>query len=197
MYYISGEGVGQGGCHEGEVLDQARRLGIEISTVALAIVYFEKLVLKGIVSKPNRKLVMSVCFVLAYKFNEPVENQGAPLSGLLEDIERVQNLTPKQVLAAEFRIYAHLLFNLHVHKKEYMEHFHQLLHTMDTNPSHYLGEDRAEYFFPPSSDSEAEQEDLEQDDEDDEADRHSVSAKDTPDSDTDGEASECGTARYD
>ena len=151
---------------KGEVLDQAFRLGIEMSTAALAIVYFEKLVLKGVVSKPNRKLVMSVCFVLAFKFNEqPLGESRVPLSALLEDIERVQNLTPKQVLDAEFRIYAHLLFHLHVRKRDYMPHFQQLLHQIETNPSTYLGIDRAEYYFPASSDSEAEQEDENEDEE--------------------------------
>lgn len=43
-----------------------------MATVALACVYFERLCLAGVVTKPNRRLTMAACIVIAYKFNEPV-----------------------------------------------------------------------------------------------------------------------------
>lgn len=45
---------------------------MEVSTVALACVYFERLCLAGVVTKPNRRLAMAACLAIAYKFNEPV-----------------------------------------------------------------------------------------------------------------------------
>lgn len=49
---------------------------IEVATVALACVYFERLCLAGVVTKPNRRLTMAACLAIAYKFNEPVLTEG-------------------------------------------------------------------------------------------------------------------------
>ncbi|CAN0404465.1 unnamed protein product, partial [Ectocarpus sp. 13 AM-2016] len=46
------------------------RAGMEVSTVALACIYFERLCLAGVVTKPNRRLAMAACLAIAYKFNE-------------------------------------------------------------------------------------------------------------------------------
>ena len=54
------------GCHKG---------GVEVATVALACVYFERLCLDCRVDKLNRKLTMGACLMLAYKFNEPHVNR--------------------------------------------------------------------------------------------------------------------------
>ena len=47
-----------------------------MSTLALAYeyIYFEKLVLKDVVRKENRRLYFSVCVVLALKFSEPPDD---------------------------------------------------------------------------------------------------------------------------
>lgn len=42
-------------------------VGTEVATMALAWVYFERLCLKGLVTKTNRRLTMSACLILAYK----------------------------------------------------------------------------------------------------------------------------------
>ncbi len=121
-------------------------MGLEVSTAALAIVYFEKLVFKGLVSKSNRKLVMSVCLVLAFKFNE-ANQEKETLKFLLDDIERVQSLSPKQVLQSEIYIFCHLLFGLKPADRDVLSHFHRLLKAIDQTPSNYLGEKQAEFYF--------------------------------------------------
>ena len=45
---------------------------IEIATTAYAIIYFERLCIKGFVTKFNRHLSMAVCILLAFKFNENI-----------------------------------------------------------------------------------------------------------------------------
>ncbi|KAJ1550476.1 CDK5 and ABL1 enzyme substrate 1, partial [Cladochytrium tenue] len=52
---------------------------LELSSVAVAFVYFEKLVLKGFVTKPNRRLVAAVCLLLAAKVNDPKETDYSKL----------------------------------------------------------------------------------------------------------------------
>jgi hypothetical protein len=51
--------------------------------VAYAYVYFEKLVLKNIVKKANRRLVGAVCLLLAAKINDPKEMQYGKLLEVL------------------------------------------------------------------------------------------------------------------
>lgn len=58
-----GRGAGDGGGGEQNV---------EVATVALACIYFERLCLAGLVTKPNRRLAMAACLAIAYKFNEAV-----------------------------------------------------------------------------------------------------------------------------
>ena len=68
-------------------LDVTKSLDLELSTAALAVVYFETLCLKRLVGKPNRKLVAAACLVLAFKFNEcgPSKWQaiGVPLAKMI------------------------------------------------------------------------------------------------------------------
>ncbi|CAN0520272.1 unnamed protein product, partial [Scytosiphon promiscuus] len=45
---------------------------MEVATVALACIYFERLCLAGLVTKPNRRLAMAACLAISYKFNEAV-----------------------------------------------------------------------------------------------------------------------------
>ena len=46
-------------------------IDLEASSVALAFIYLEKLIMKGFVTKANRKVVSAACLVLAAKTNDP------------------------------------------------------------------------------------------------------------------------------
>ena len=97
-------------------------LSLEVSTCALAVIYFERLVIKGMVTKPNRHLSMAVCLVLAYKFNEPVSSKYlSRLEALLHYVDREWEVTKKEVLDAEFGAFVHLGFSLHApHQHVYL-----------------------------------------------------------------------------
>lgn len=47
--------------------------GLQPVTIAMAFVYFEKLVLQGRLNKPNRKLVSAVCVLLAAKISSDLK----------------------------------------------------------------------------------------------------------------------------
>ena len=53
-----------------ETLEYWKKCDLEISTLALAVVYFEKLIMRKLVIKSNRKLKFATCLLLAFKFNE-------------------------------------------------------------------------------------------------------------------------------
>ncbi|KAE9039388.1 hypothetical protein PR003_g6972 [Phytophthora rubi] len=126
-----------------EALMCSQRLDLEVATVALACVLFEKLVLQHYVTKVNRKLYMAVCFLLAVKFNEPCasDERKRVVRQLLEDIDRAHALPSRDVLTAEFTVYAQLSFNLHVPIAEVHPHFVRLLKLIESNPRKYLDDD--------------------------------------------------------
>ncbi|KAJ9467475.1 hypothetical protein DIPPA_14109 [Diplonema papillatum] len=111
---------------------------IEASTVAYAVVYFEKLILKQIVTKANRKLVASVCTVLAYKFWESPAVGSGDLSKLLRDLEEHFGVVRKRIMQAEFKIYALLNFDLLVPRKHAEPHFERLLALYNITSQEYL-----------------------------------------------------------
>ncbi|CAH0480669.1 unnamed protein product [Peronospora belbahrii] len=126
-----------------EAIMCSQRLDLEVATMALACVLFEKLVLQHYVTKVNRKLYMAVCFLLAAKFNEPCasDKRKRVIHELLEDIDRVHAIPSRDVLTAEFTVYAQLSFNLHVPIAEVHPHFVRLLKLIESNPRKYLDDD--------------------------------------------------------
>ena len=88
--------------------------GRDMSTVALAIVYFDCLVYSRRVNKDNRKLAMAVCLLLAYKMNEAGETEGGDASAraVTADLEAAFGAPRKSILAAEFPVFVHLRFSL-------------------------------------------------------------------------------------
>ena len=112
---------------------------VEASTIAYAVVYFEKLILKQIVTKENRKLVASSCIVLAYKFWEsPAATTGTDFTYLLSDLEDHFDVPRKRVLSAEFKIYALLNFDLLIPKVHAIPHFERLLALYNITSNEYL-----------------------------------------------------------
>ena len=57
---------------KGEALDGCFKLGFEVCTVAYACCYLERLMLKKIVTKANRRLSMATCLVIAFKVSAAV-----------------------------------------------------------------------------------------------------------------------------
>ncbi|CCI43952.1 unnamed protein product [Albugo candida] len=126
-----------------ETLLICQRLDLEVATAALACVLFEKLILDHCVTKANRKLYMSVCLVLAAKFNEPQAGRKLKsiIRHLLIEIDRLHSIPSREVLMKEFTIYTQLAFNLHIPLCELQPHFSRLLKCMESNPRKYLDED--------------------------------------------------------
>ena len=56
-----------------KMLEVALEQDMEVSTAAVAHTFLEKLVLKRLVHKPNRRLVAATCLLLATKVNDAVK----------------------------------------------------------------------------------------------------------------------------
>ena len=49
-------------------------LDLELSTIALACVYLERLCWRNVLDKKNRRLASAACLILAFKWNEAVQH---------------------------------------------------------------------------------------------------------------------------
>eukprot|EP00923_Selenidium_pygospionis_P009193 GHVN01015710.1.p1 GENE.GHVN01015710.1~~GHVN01015710.1.p1 ORF type:complete len:466 (-),score=55.07 GHVN01015710.1:1227-2624(-) len=98
------------------LLAHGAHVSLELSTIACAWVYLERLVTMGLVDKSNRKVKAAACFMLAYKFNNEVEDS-IQLKEFAQMVLRVlddSTLTPNRLFLAEFTVYAELEFSLMV-----------------------------------------------------------------------------------
>ncbi|KAK5577011.1 hypothetical protein RB653_001948 [Dictyostelium firmibasis] len=98
---------------------------LEISTLGLAYVLIEKLIMKNLISRSNFKLVASTCLLLAAKFNDTKAMENA-LGPFFEQVEKRFDISKKEVLASEFSVFSQLSFTLFVSQFDVLPHLNRL-----------------------------------------------------------------------
>ena len=151
-----------------DALEACTKANVEVSTVALACVYFERLCLDCRVDKSNRKLVFAACLLLAFKINEPhvaivnknededqQENKKWVMYSLVKQTAKSSNifasllefftnewqLSLKALYKSEWGVFVALGFSLHATPSQVAFHFRRLMKKSEKTSAAYLGPD--------------------------------------------------------
>ncbi|KAK1443837.1 hypothetical protein BgAZ_207130 [Babesia gibsoni] len=117
---------------------------LDPSTVFSAWVLFERLVIKGSVTKANRKLFAATCLILAYKFNQ--DGEQVVINDILAYLSRERSITPQAIFANEMKVFTLLEFSLkqsYSGMRKHVDHYLELHRTTfmdlyETSESTYL-----------------------------------------------------------
>lgn len=111
---------------------------LELATVSKSFVYFEKLILKKVVQKSNRKLYGAVCLFLACKISDVKQ---ADYSSILKSLNEKLSVSRNDILSHEFHIFTELEFQLNISEEEFLPHFERIFSSLEfSNMQEYLGE---------------------------------------------------------
>ncbi|CAN9515267.1 unnamed protein product [Ophioblennius macclurei] len=99
--------------------------GLQPVTIAMAFVYFEKLVLQGRLNKQNRKLVSAACILLAAKISSDLKKQ--EVKHLIDRLEERFRLGRKELISFEFTILVALQMALYLPESKVLPHYRRLV----------------------------------------------------------------------
>ncbi|XP_029912489.1 CDK5 and ABL1 enzyme substrate 2 [Myripristis murdjan] len=94
-------------------------------TIAMAFVYFEKLVLQGRLNKQNRKLVAAACVLLAAKISSDLRKP--EVRQLIDKLEERFRINRRELIPLEFPVLVALEMGLYLPESKVMPHYRRLV----------------------------------------------------------------------
>ncbi|KPP70690.1 CDK5 and ABL1 enzyme substrate 2-like [Scleropages formosus] len=108
-----------------EMRSVSEECGLQPVTVAMAFVYFEKLVLQGRLNKQNRKLVSAACVLLAAKISSDLKKQ--EVKQLIDKLEERFRINRRELITLEFTVLVALEMALYLPESKVMPHYRRLV----------------------------------------------------------------------
>ncbi|MBN3272571.1 CABL2 enzyme, partial [Polyodon spathula] len=108
-----------------EMLRVAEECSLQPVTVAMAYVYFEKLVLQGQLNKQNRKLCSGACVLLAAKISSDLKK--LEVQQLLDKLEERFRINRRELILFEFTVLVALEMALYLPESKVMPHYRRLI----------------------------------------------------------------------
>nr|XP_040049894.1 CDK5 and ABL1 enzyme substrate 2-like isoform X1 [Gasterosteus aculeatus aculeatus] len=99
--------------------------GLQPVTIAMAFVYFEKLVLQGCFNKQNRKLVAAACVLLAAKISSDLRKPD--VKHLIDKLEERFRINRRELIPLEFPVLVALEMGLYLPESMVMPHYRRLV----------------------------------------------------------------------
>jgi len=109
---------------ERRLVEIGQEADLELASVACAFVYFEKLILKDVVMKENRRVIAGACLLLATKIMERKEKR---MASIIEVTSKHMDVSAQEILEREFAIYAALEFALYLPFSEVAPHLQRIV----------------------------------------------------------------------
>ncbi|MBN3293912.1 CABL2 enzyme, partial [Polypterus senegalus] len=103
----------------------ADECGLQPVTVAMAYVYFEKLVLQGRLNKQNRKLSAAACVLLAAKISSDLKKQ--EVRQLIDKLEERFRINRRELIQFEFTVLVAMEMALYLPESKVMPHYRRLV----------------------------------------------------------------------
>ncbi|KAA0706946.1 CDK5 and ABL1 enzyme substrate 2 [Triplophysa tibetana] len=108
-----------------EIRSVGEESGLQPVTIAMAFVYFEKLVLQGHLNKQNRKLVTAACLLLAAKISSDLKKQ--EVKQLIDKLEERFRISRRELIVFEFTVLVALEMALYLPENKVMPHYRRLV----------------------------------------------------------------------
>ncbi|XP_073679087.1 CDK5 and ABL1 enzyme substrate 2 isoform X1 [Garra rufa] len=108
-----------------EMRSVSEECALQPVTIAMAYVYFEKLVLQGRLNKHNRKLVSAACVLLAAKISSDLKKQ--EVKQLIDRLEERFRINRKELISLEFTVLVALEMALYLPDSKVMPHYRRLV----------------------------------------------------------------------
>ncbi|XP_028850117.1 CDK5 and ABL1 enzyme substrate 2 [Denticeps clupeoides] len=108
-----------------EMRTVSEEFNLQPVTVAMAFVYFEKLVLHGRLNKQNRKLVAATCVLLAAKISSDLKKQ--EVKQLIDKLEERFRIGRRELIVFEFTVLVALEMALYLPESKVLPHYRRLV----------------------------------------------------------------------